>query len=67
MALAFGGGPRICPGRSMALLECAVAVGMVLRGFTVHLADHTAPVRERMAFAMQPEGLRIRFTRRGCA
>ncbi|WP_437596463.1 cytochrome P450 [Sorangium sp. So ce590] len=66
MALAFGGGPRICPGRSMALLECAVTVGMVLRSFTVHLADHTAPVRERMAFAMQPEGLRIRFTRRAC-
>jgi cytochrome P450 len=67
MALAFGGGPRICPGRSMALLECAVTVGMVLRSFTVELADPAAPVRERMAFAMQPEGLRIRFTRRASA
>ncbi|WP_437989892.1 cytochrome P450 [Sorangium sp. So ce145] len=67
MALAFGGGPRVCPGRAMALLECAVTVGMVLRSFTVHLADHTAPVRERMAFAMQPEGLRIRFTKRASA
>ncbi|WP_434041921.1 MULTISPECIES: cytochrome P450 [Sorangium] len=67
MALAFGSGPRICPGRSMALLECAVTVGMVLRSFTVQLADHTAPVRERMAFAMQPEGLRVRFTKRACA
>ncbi|WP_437619208.1 cytochrome P450 [Sorangium sp. So ce1151] len=67
MALAFGSGPRVCPGRSMALLECAVTVGMVLRSFTVQLADHTAPVRERMAFAMQPEGLRIRFTKRARA
>jgi cytochrome P450 len=66
MALAFGGGPRVCPGRGMALLVCAVAIGMVLRSFEVHLPDPAAEVGERMAFAMQPEGLRVRFARRAC-
>src|SRR6185436_6319590 len=31
----FGSGPRICPGRSLALLEMKVVLGMLYRNFSV--------------------------------
>ena len=61
MMLAFGGGPRVCPGRSLALLECAMVLCMVLRSFDFELADPSAPVREVTQFTVQPSGIRIRF------
>jgi cytochrome P450 len=56
--LAFGDGPRICPGRSLALVECALVSAMVGRRFELSLAGEP---RERFNFVVQPEGLRIRF------
>jgi hypothetical protein len=37
---------------------------MTLRSFEVCLADHVAPVEERLAVVMRPDGVRIRFKRR---
>lgn len=61
MMLAFGGGPRVCPGRGLALLECAMVLAMVLRTFDFELADPAVPLREVTQFTVQPSGVRVRF------
>lgn len=67
MMLAFGGGPRVCPGRSLALLECAMVLAMVLRTFDFSLVDPDAPLREVTQFTIRPEGVRLRFKKRGAS
>lgn len=64
LMMPFGAGSRICPGRSLALIECALVAGMVLRHFEVESVDPSAPVREINAFTVQPQGVRLRFKRR---
>jgi cytochrome P450 len=63
-ALAFGTGPRICPGRALALLECSMVAAMVVRHFDVALVDTGRPVHERFDFTMRPDNLRIRLSAR---
>ena len=60
----FGSGPRLCPGRSLALLEMRVALGTLYRSFTVERVGERAGVTERFAFTMAPVGLRVRLARR---
>ncbi len=65
-SMPFGGGPRICPGRFLAMLEMKMVVATIARNFTlleVGTADG-APPRERMAFAMSPVGLRMKLAPR---
>jgi cytochrome P450 len=59
--LQFGSGGRTCPGRSLALLESALAPGAVLRHFELELVDPNAPVQEVNDFAVMPVGVRLRF------
>lgn len=63
-AMPFGTGPRICPGRALALLECSMVAAMIVRHFDVGLADSARPVGERFDFTMRPDALLIRFTPR---
>jgi len=63
VAMPFGAGPRICPGRYLALAEMKMLLAMVLRTFEI---ESVAPadggeVRERLALAMSPVGLRLRL------
>ncbi|AXF18955.1 cytochrome P450 [Paraburkholderia caledonica] len=62
-AMPFGAGPRICPGRYLALLEIKVAMVMLLARFDIaSLATaHGGEPDERLAFAMSPETLHIRL------
>ena len=63
VAMPFGAGPRLCPGRYLAMLEMKMVIAMLLAGFdldSVGTADGTEP-RERMAFTMQPVGLRMKL------
>jgi cytochrome P450 len=60
-AFAFGGGPRTCPGRALALIECAMVISMVLRKFVVEAVGPEAAVTERFDFTMQPVGLSLRL------
>ncbi|MGO4303063.1 cytochrome P450 [Cupriavidus sp. RAF12] len=60
----FGSGPRLCPGRSLALLEAKAALSMVCQHFTVRLAPASGPVSETFAFTMMPTGLRVVLERR---
>jgi cytochrome P450/nitrite reductase/ring-hydroxylating ferredoxin subunit len=61
----FGTGPRICPGRSLALLEMRVLLSMLYGRFEVSREGQASDVRERFAFTMHPTGLKVRLRRRG--
>jgi cytochrome P450 len=58
----FGGGPRFCPGRYLALLEIRMVASMLARNFTLHRC--AGEVRERYNLSMMPVGLRIRLEAR---
>lgn len=59
--LPFGGGPRFCPGRNLALLEIKVVLAMFCRNFEVALVDSTQPIDELFEFTMHPTNLQVRF------
>lgn len=62
ISMPFGGGPRICPGRYLALLEMKMAMATLLGRFDIvslETPDGKAP-RENMALTMTPVGLRMR-------
>ena len=60
----FGSGPRLCPGRSLALLEMKTVLAMIARHFRVDAACDLDQVSERLAFTMSPRGLRLRLVPR---
>jgi cytochrome P450 len=66
IAMPFGAGPRICPGRNLALLEIKLVTSMLFRNFQiVHLGTlDGAPIDERLSFTMAPSPLRITLARR---
>ena len=62
VSMPFGAGPRMCPGRYLALLEIKMAVATLLARFDVLSveAGGAGPVQERLGFTMQPTPLRMR-------
>ena len=54
--LAFGAGPRFCPGRNLAFLESTSAMAMIARNFEVTLDPSGGPVTEHLSFTMVPQG-----------
>jgi cytochrome P450 len=62
-AMPFGSGPRMCPGRYLALLEMKMAMAMLLSSFDIDavVTPNGGPAEERMAFTMNPVGLRMRL------
>ncbi len=66
ISMPFGAGPRICPGRYLALLEMKMAMAVLLNNFElqhVGTVDGQEP-REKLQLAMAPEGLRMRLSAR---
>ncbi len=65
-AMPFGSGPRMCPGRYLALLEMKMAMAMLLSSFEIEAVDTPdgKPARELMAFTMNPVGLTMRLRNR---
>ncbi len=66
ISMPFGAGPRICPGRYLALLEMKMALAVLLMHFdlaSVGTADGRPP-RERLQLAMAPVGLRMKLRQR---
>jgi hypothetical protein len=55
----FGGGPRFCPGRYLALLEAKMVLATTLASF--ELEPTGDPVGEPMGMTMQPRGLKVRL------
>jgi cytochrome P450 len=64
--LPFGAGPRMCPGRYLALLEIKLAMVALLSGFDVLAVDTPdgREAQERMSFTMNPVGLTMRLAER---
>src|SRR5258706_15678644 len=57
----FGSGPRICPGRTLALLEMKLILAMLYRSFDVERVGVAADVKEVFSFTMVPKGLNVRL------
>jgi cytochrome P450 len=59
----FGSGPRMCPGRYLAVLEIKIAVAMVLAHYVIESVDTMDgnEAKELMGFVMSPVGLRMRL------
>ena len=63
ISMPFGAGPRICPGRYLALLEMKIAMAMLLTRFDIDsiTAPNGKEPEEHMAFTMAPVGLKMRL------
>jgi cytochrome P450 len=63
VSMPFGAGPRMCPGRYLALEEMKMVIAMLLGGFEID--DVSAPgggePQEHLAFTMSPVGLVMRL------
>jgi cytochrome P450/nitrite reductase/ring-hydroxylating ferredoxin subunit len=57
----FGSGPRICPGRSLAILEMNIVLATLYKNFEVERVGESSEVDERFSFAMAPVGLRVKL------
>ena len=69
VATPFGAGPRMCPGRYLALTEMKMLLAMLLSRFDIQsvTAPGGAEAQERMSFTMVPVGLRMKLSARGQA
>ena len=63
LSMPFGAGPRMCPGRYLALLEIKLAIATLLGRFEIDsvTTPDGRPARERLSFTMMPLGLRMRL------
>lgn len=66
-AIPFGSGPRICPGRSLALLEMRVVLASLYRNFDIERTVTASRIGERFAFSMSPTLLPARVRLRSGA
>ncbi len=60
----FGGGPRLCPGRNLALLQIRTVLAMLCRNFEPEPVRGGGDVEEHLAFTMMPTNLSVRLRRR---
>jgi cytochrome P450 len=66
VAMPFGAGPRLCPGRYLAMVEIKMVMAMLLASFEiveVSTQDGREP-QERLALTMAPAGLRLKLRAR---
>jgi cytochrome P450 len=66
VSMPFGAGPRVCPGRYLALLEMKMAMAMLLSRFDIVSVDTPdgREAQEHMAFTMEPVGLTMTLRER---
>jgi len=66
VSMPFGAGPRICPGRYLALLEIKLVAAMLLQSFDIVSVDTPdgGEAEEHMALTMVPVGLHMRLRAR---
>ncbi|KAF4680186.1 hypothetical protein FOZ60_013908 [Perkinsus olseni] len=63
--LAFGGGPRQCPGQNMALKEATIILALILRFFDdIELNHSPSCVRGKITFTYGPENLELQMCQR---
>jgi len=66
IAMPFGAGPRVCPGRHLAMLEIKMALAVLLGRFDIEsvAARSGGEPLEELSFTMSPEPLAVRLRRR---
>ena len=64
--LPFGGGPRICPGKNLSILEANIFLSMLLNDFIVMPSEtkQNSSPSELLAFTMGPNELKLRIRAR---
>ena len=69
VSMPFGAGPRICPGRYLALLEMKMAMVVLLGRFDIESVGTPSgqPAAEKLSFTMMPVGLALRLRERAPA
>lgn len=60
----FGSGPRMCPARSLALIEVRLVLSMLYRNFDVQRVGVRSDVQEQSGFTMMPRGVKVRLVPR---
>jgi cytochrome P450 len=66
VSIPFGAGPRLCPGRFLAVEEMKMVISMLVKNFDIEridTPDGQAP-QERLTFTMAPVGLRLKLNHR---
>jgi len=63
VAMPFGAGPRLCPGRYLAMQEIKMVIAMLFGGFEIEAVStpNGGEPREHLSFTMVPTGLRMRL------
>lgn len=63
VSMPFGAGPRLCPGRYLAILEMKMVMAMLLSGFDIEsvTTPDAREAKEHLAFTMAPVGLRLKL------
>jgi len=63
VSMPFGAGPRVCPGRFLAMLEMKLVLAMLFRHFEITRIGvaHGGLPREHLSFTMAPVGLRMQL------
>jgi len=65
--MAFGSGPRICPGRTLALVEMRVVLATLYQSFDVERLGAASDVKERYAFTVMPSQLKVKLRARAAS
>lgn len=60
----FGGGPRFCPGRYLAMAEIKMVMSMLARHFVLERVADAPAARECFTFTMTPDALPVRLARK---
>jgi len=66
VSMPFGAGPRVCPGRNLAMTEMKMALAVLLGGFEIEsvVTQGGGEPAERLSFTMAPEPLTMRLRAR---
>ncbi len=60
----FGGGPRFCPGKNLAILEIKLVLSMLFKNFNIEMITPHEDVKEIMAFTMMASDFKVKLTNR---
>lgn len=61
VSIPFGSGSRVCPGRSLAMLEVRAALALLYGGFDIERVGPAERVGERYMFIVEPVALQVKL------